>query len=334
MFSGGKTVPCVNDTADDDSMDVDEGSCSGSGTPTRLDTTHTTRTSVEDEEASYDQGIRDAWFPPNTSLSTECGGDRVVVTVPPGVDNLRVREDTEEFTYVKVTKTRTTGEDDSISDGEVRRMGSEAEARSKRQPGTYHDRDTCPGCIAREQALLDARIAAEAEDDANLSDQDIHNSDAETSDADSDFSSSSIDSMDSDLPPYVPSPQTIPPCDGVRDVLVTGTTDPRHAAAWGNWIWRGRVRTWDGLVGFVRSAELGVSILSLSLILLLLHRWNTNKLLSQPSTSGIPNAGGKIFFYGTLLGGRNLVGTWRLAHEDPRMPAYEGAFTLGRKDDE
>jgi len=117
------------------------------------------------------------------------------------------------------------------------------------------------------------------------------------------------DSESIDLPPYVPSPQTLPPCNGVRDVLLTGSTDPRHAAAWGKWGWRGRVRSWDGLVGLVRSVDNG-------------------------SGTGIGTGGNsKIFFYGTLLGERNLVGTWRLAHEDPRMPAYEGAFTLGRKDE-
>jgi hypothetical protein len=110
-----------------------------------------------------------------------------------------------------------------------------------------------------------------------------------------------------DLPSYVPSLQTLPACTGIRDVLITGSTDKRHADAWGKWVWKGRVRKWDGLIGLVRSPGSGPAITS-------------------PS-------GGKIFFYGTLLGGRNFVGTWRLAHEDPRMPAYEGAFTLGKKDE-
>jgi len=290
VFSGGKSVPCANDTMDVDA-DGDEGNASGSGSGPGSGFSSGSRDgNANEEEASYDQGIRDAWFPPNTTLSTE--GDRVVVTVPPGADNLHTRSESKEFTYVKVEK-KDFGEDAEDAPVVSRGMGSEAEARSRRQPGTFHDRDTCPGCLAREQALLAARIAAEAEDaEANP------NSDCEDTDSES-----------IDLPPYVPSPQTLPLCNGVRDVLLTGSTDPRHAAAWGKWGWRGRVRSWDGLVGLVRSVDNG-------------------------SGTGIGTGGNsKIFFYGTLLGERNLVGTWRLAHEDPRMPAYEGAFTLGRKDE-
>lgn len=208
------------------------------------------------QEACYDQGIQDAWFPPNTSISTEHGGDRVVVTVPPNTDKIRVGEETEKFTYVKVNSIKNDGEEGG---GNVRRMGSEVEARSRRQPGTYHDRDTCPGCIAREQALFDARHATNANTigTSRSPAQNPHlNDNAETSDVNQCSALSS--SSDSHLPPYVPSPQTIPPCDGVRDVILTGTTDPRHAAAWGNWAWRGRVRTWDGMVGLVRSAEVDV----------------------------------------------------------------------------
>ncbi|KAJ3904439.1 hypothetical protein F5879DRAFT_801637 [Lentinula edodes] len=221
-------------------------------------------TSINPDDA-FDQGIKDSWFPPNTTLSTK--GDRVIASVPSsGPTNGG------EYEYVA----------------------------SQRKPGTFHDRETCTGCIARERALLVARTEAQALIDIDPE----HPADA-SSDGSSDEDLSEEEPAE-DLPPYVPSAKTIPPCNGIRDVLITGSTDPRHAAAWGKWVWRGRVRKWDGLVGLVRS----------------------------PSGSSSGNGGGgKIFFYGTLLGGRNLVGTWRLAHEDPRMPAYEGAFTLGRKDE-
>ncbi|KAJ3863174.1 hypothetical protein EV359DRAFT_43646 [Lentinula novae-zelandiae] len=221
-------------------------------------------TNINPDDA-FDQGIKDSWFPPNTTLSTK--GDRVIASVPSsGPTN------GEEYEYV---------------------------AR-KRKPGTFHDRETCTGCIARERALLFARTEAQALVDIDLE----HPADA-SSDGCSDEDLSEEEPTE-DLPPYVPSAETIPPCNGIRDVLITGSTDPRHAAAWGKWVWRGRVRKWDGLVGLVRS---------------------------PPGSSPVNGGGGKIFFYGTLLGGQNLVGTWRLAHEDPRMPAYEGAFTLGRKDE-
>ncbi|KAJ3877178.1 hypothetical protein F5051DRAFT_330348 [Lentinula edodes] len=255
-------------------------------------------TNINPDDA-FDQGIKDSWFPPNTTLSTK--GDRVIASVPSsGPTN------GEEYEYVAVRNSDLNADDDfrfspSVASTSTLIPGrSEAEAQSKRKPGTFHDRETCMGCIARERALLVARTEAQALMDIDPE----HPADA-PSDGSSDEDLSEEEPVE-DLPPYVPSAKTIPPCNGIRDVLITGSTDPRHAAAWGKWVWRGRVRKWDGLVGLVRS----------------------------PSGSSPSNgSGGKIFFYGTLLGGRNLVGTWRLAHEDPRMPAYEGAFTLGRKDD-
>ncbi|KAF9063619.1 hypothetical protein BDP27DRAFT_1477840 [Rhodocollybia butyracea] len=87
-----------------------------------------------------------------------------------------------------------------------------------------------------------------------------------------------------------------------------GTTDTCHAEAWGDWAWQGRVRKWDGLVGIVRSGSV------------------------NPNTPpGAHSNRGKIFFYGTLLGLTNLFGTWRVTHEDPRTPAYEGRLRWGRR---
>ncbi|KAJ3733312.1 hypothetical protein DFJ43DRAFT_995509 [Lentinula guzmanii] len=163
---------------------------------------------------AFDQGIQDAWFPPNTTLNND--------------------DDAES----------------SLGFG----MGSEAEARNKRKPGTFHDRETCTGCIAREKALVAARAQARGmnvENENPVGDPLSSNGEGE---------SLQEDETINDLPPYVPSAQTLPPCNGIRDVLITGNTDPRHAAAWGNWVWKGRVRKWDGMVGLVRSANNGVSI--------------------------------------------------------------------------
>ncbi|KAJ3913114.1 hypothetical protein F5877DRAFT_71834 [Lentinula edodes] len=62
-----------------------------------------------------------------------------------------------------------------------------------------------------------------------------------------------------DLPPYVPSAETIPPCNGIRDTLITGSTDPRHAAAWSKWVGRGQVRKWVVFVHLVKSVDSGMS---------------------------------------------------------------------------
>ncbi|KAJ3726400.1 hypothetical protein DFJ43DRAFT_567771 [Lentinula guzmanii] len=156
--------------------------------------------------------------------------------------------------------------------------------------------------IAREKALVAARAQAGG---MNV---ETENSVGGPLSSNEEGGSLQEDETINDLPPYVPSAETLLPCNGIRDVLITGNTDPRHAAVWGNWVWKGRVRKWDGMVGLVRSANNGPNGISTG-----------------------NGGGGKIFLYGTILRGRNLVGTWRLAH-DPRMPAYEGAFTLGRKD--
>ncbi|KAE9399708.1 hypothetical protein BT96DRAFT_683993 [Gymnopus androsaceus JB14] len=166
VFSGGKTVPCANDTMVAHG-DGDEGNASSSGSGSRS----SSRDGGHEEEASYDQGIRDAWFPPNTTLALE--GDRVVVSVPPGADNMRVRTEREEFVYIKAGK-KGGCDDESESKDDARAgrsIGSEAKARSQRQPGTFHDRDTCPGCLAREQALLATRSSGAAERGSEFKDQ-------------------------------------------------------------------------------------------------------------------------------------------------------------------
>lgn len=50
--------------------------------------------------------------------------------------------------------------------------------------------------------------------------------------------------------PTVKRPRT--ECDGVTDVVLTGTTEHRHAMAWHDYKFHGRVRHWDGLISIVR----------------------------------------------------------------------------------
>jgi hypothetical protein len=76
-------------------------------------------------------------------------------------------------------------------------------------------------------------------------------------------------------------------------------TDARHAAAWSGFSYRGRIRSWDGLIG----------------------------LLRIPDSPHIARS----FFWGHIVGGNNFVGNWRtLATPDMRMPAWEGSFVLGK----
>lgn len=44
------------------------------------------------------------------------------------------------------------------------------------------------------------------------------------------------------------------PCNGYLDVIITGEVDEEHAKAWGNYVFRGRVRAYDGLIVFYREA--------------------------------------------------------------------------------
>lgn len=84
------------------------------------------------------------------------------------------------------------------------------------------------------------------------------------------------------------------------DIVLTGTTDTAHGAAWNHFAYRGRVRLFDGLVGILRESR--------------------DRRL------------GDLFFYGYVVGGRNLVGNWRVAFAEGALPAWEGAFSMSRRE--
>ncbi|KAL0576855.1 hypothetical protein V5O48_005120 [Marasmius crinis-equi] len=113
-----------------------------------------------------------------------------------------------------------------------------------------------------------------------------------------DHTSSEDDSfLEEELPPH--DPHKILDCDGIQDVAITGETDDRHGQAWHHYTFHGRVRHHDGMVGILRCPR-------------------------RPGP-------GPVFFYGTIIGGTNFVGNWRVANADPGLPAWEGAFSLGKK---
>ncbi|KAK0452055.1 uncharacterized protein EV420DRAFT_1702421 [Desarmillaria tabescens] len=90
----------------------------------------------------------------------------------------------------------------------------------------------------------------------------------------------------------------LPPCTGVQDVIVTGSTDDRHGQAWNHYVYYGRVRRWDGMIGILR----------------------------VPRDRGL----GKWFFYGYIVGGKNFVGNWRITHEDPGCRRLKERFVYRR----
>ncbi|KAK0237723.1 hypothetical protein EDD85DRAFT_1004540 [Armillaria nabsnona] len=128
--------------------------------------------------------------------------------------------------------------------------------------GSQHDPESCEGCAMREKQVMPAW---------------------------------SEEGHPADVAP-------LPPCTGVQDVIMTGSTDDRHGQAWNHYSYYGRVRHWDGMIGILR--------------------------VPRDRTLG------KWLFYGYIVGGKNFVGNWRITHEDPGMPTVEGAFCLSKVTEE
>ncbi|KAF4573635.1 hypothetical protein EYR36_008153 [Pleurotus pulmonarius] len=163
--------------------------------------------------------------------------------------------------------------------------------------------DTIPGIHFRRDVDRDfVRSISEAEMDVDDAEEegseDGMDIDPEEDEEDDDASYTSSD--DADLP--VDDPLVLPPCNGVRDILILGSTDPPHALAWHLFVFRGRIRPWDGLVGILRVSK--------------------DRYL------------GDAFFYGYIVGGKNFVGNWRNvgAETDAGVPAWEGPFSMSKRE--
>ncbi|KAJ7490732.1 hypothetical protein FB451DRAFT_1552353 [Mycena latifolia] len=159
--------------------------------------------------------------------------------------------------------------------------------------GVGHDADECAGCRAREEALRVVRARQTAAAHEALFAR-VGLGAERSPDEDPDAEAEGE-------PPPAHDPDRVPECTGIQDIIFTGATDPRHGAAWHNFEFYGRLRAWDGLIGILR-------------------------------VSADPRQG-TLFFYGFVVGGHKFVGNWRVAHQDVGVPAYEGAFTMARRDD-
>ncbi|KAI0937449.1 hypothetical protein AcV5_005355 [Taiwanofungus camphoratus] len=88
-------------------------------------------------------------------------------------------------------------------------------------------------------------------------------------------------------------------CNGIVDIIVTGETLPRHAQAWYDFRFYGRIRRWDGLVAIVRvpvhNPHLGVFI-----------------------------------FRGYVVANRNFVGSWRAFTNNVHAIPLEGPFVMSK----
>ncbi|KAF8657156.1 hypothetical protein AX16_002270 [Volvariella volvacea WC 439] len=140
-------------------------------------------------------------------------------------------------------------------------------------------------------------------------------------------------------------PQTSSTCRGIRDIIITGTTDHRHGQAWNDYVYFGRVRSWDGLVGILRRpkrAELGDLFMygyvvggkggvEVDLKEGLLERFT--------SDAGAPDAGQGAGGDASANGGGEgmrgtpgcFVGNWRNVFDIGNLPPYESAFIMTRR---
>ncbi|KAI0357969.1 hypothetical protein OH77DRAFT_1475866 [Trametes cingulata] len=96
-------------------------------------------------------------------------------------------------------------------------------------------------------------------------------------------------------------------CSGILDIVITGETLPRHALAYGNFRYYGRVRSWDGLVVLVRAPAPSLAPLS-------------------PDPDHLDT----YVLRGYLVGGTNLVGAWRHVTDSIHTIPLEGPFVVSK----
>ncbi|KAJ7170955.1 hypothetical protein C8R46DRAFT_1087260 [Mycena filopes] len=220
----------------------------------------------------WDDGLRNGYFPPHTRfVRDDARGVRVRVGGPGG------------------------GEGDVYEYETYCRPG--AEGNSTAAPS--HDPEVCTGCRAREE-LLRARRAQEAADVREELFARVGLGRGLSRGASSSRGTPEDDG-DEGEPPPAHDPARIPLCDGIQDIIFTGTTDLRHGQAWNSFDFYGRLRAWDGMIGLLR-------------------------------VSPDPRLG-TLFFYGFIAGRDKFVGNWRVAGQDVGVPAYESAFSMARRED-
>ncbi|KIL71274.1 hypothetical protein M378DRAFT_6075 [Amanita muscaria Koide BX008] len=146
-------------------------------------------------------------------------------------------------------------------------------------------------------------------DDDGEEDEDLDDSDGDANDLDimevGEDGTEDIISSDGVVLPRIPKShdwvRNVIQCDGVKDIIVTGTTDYSHGQAWHHYSYYGRVRPWDGLIGILRAPRNALQ--------------------------------GTNILYGYVSGGKNFSGNWRWSPMDPLTPAWECAVVMSKRDD-
>ncbi|KAH6906944.1 hypothetical protein BKA70DRAFT_1563341 [Coprinopsis sp. MPI-PUGE-AT-0042] len=126
----------------------------------------------------------------------------------------------------------------------------------------------------------------------------------------------------------------LPFCDdGVEDTLITGSVDERHENAWGRFVCYGRVRPWDGLVGFVRLQILPPDVADGDAFVPLPPSGQALGEGQHGPTREGGRLGDKFFFYGYIHAGKTIIGNWRYTGIEAVSATVESAFMISRKED-
>ncbi|TFK70059.1 hypothetical protein BDN72DRAFT_959081 [Pluteus cervinus] len=133
-----------------------------------------------------------------------------------------------------------------------------------------------------------------------------------------------------------PRSKRTPTCRGIRDIIITGTTDYKHARAWGDYVYFGRVRQWDGLIGILRRSRAGLG--DIFMYGYVVGGGGEEELMASfagvggQDTEAAPAAGPGQQEEEKVTGSPGcFVGNWRTLSDNPNHPPYECAFVMSRR---
>ncbi|KAJ6595125.1 hypothetical protein DFH09DRAFT_1072951 [Mycena vulgaris] len=265
------------------------------------------------DSTTGEEGMRAGWLPPGTRLVPGDGGTvELRVAAPGALARLNAWE--RAFGYADGGGVGARGEEGVYVYETVGEVGGKARAREG-----AHDREGCVGCVrVRERERW--RRAGEEEDSLEAPPQERASASSGGSSTPSSSSSVSAPassasaasaSQEQDQWPEWDAPAWAGhrfaddegwegACDGVQDVVFTGSTDPRHGMAWHHYEYAGRVRPWDGLIGLV--------------------------MRPRDRTIGLAT----YFISGHIVGRDTFEGTWQMAAQDVLAPSWGGSVCLAR----
>ncbi|KAJ7066315.1 hypothetical protein C8F01DRAFT_1079940 [Mycena amicta] len=238
-----------------------------------------------------DEGMRNGWFPAGTQLQVgePSRGGKLRVSVPGRA---------EVYEYETVL-----GSDGVGCPGCVVRAERERRRRRRRREREREGSDDGSGePTSRVSSPWPEWTRLNPTPDPDASD--VSDLDPDVSDASDDDPDDDADDQYADDDEYGDwdweSWESTGMCDGVQDVVFTGETDPHHGQAWHHYDFSGRVRPWDGLIGFV--------------------------MRPRNRTIGLAT----YFICGHVVGQDTFQGTWRMAAQDVLAPSWGGSLCLAR----